>query len=534
MMKKFRRGLCLALMMVMLVCDCSVQANVSTGDGKSEASAIRLTLGKTKSAKLEEGQLFIFFEVVLSEPGKLELFLSADKIGTSVDVEMYKYTNEWSFWKQEKTIKYSKSKKKLSGTMTSEDVLPRGLYIIRVKPKKILKSAKKIKLKAQLTGAGYDDVEPNSSETDAQPMDVTGKNGVRTYKMMLTNLALLDREDLMDCFSLKLKESKQLHLKLSLKKPVDDLVVLLCKKSAEGSVLVKQYDVTGKKLDKSVKLGKGTYYVKVWYRGEQVQQIPYTISGSVSQRVTAVKLNKSKLTLWVDKNYGATSANLKATVSPSNATNKKLKWTSSKSKVAKVSSTGKVTARSVGKTTITVSATDGSKKFAKCMVTVKAPAPKISGAESLTEGNYTKYTTTVPGGKWMSSDESVLSLVSTDAGSVTVKAKKTGTATITYVANGVESNKISVRVKKASSKPTQPTSPIIQGPGVVWVGQSITFSVTNGVSGGSWYSGDTSILSGSGGGSSCSMTGRRAGTTYVYYKANGVESNRIQVQVRGL
>ena len=186
-----------------------------------------------------------------------------------------------------------------------------------------------------------------------------------------------------------------------------------------------------------------------------------------------------------------------------------------------------------------MSATDGSKKSAKCVVTVKAPTPKISGSTALTVGNYSKYTTTVPGGKWKSSDENVLSCVSTDSGSVTVKAKKSGTATISYVANGVESNKISVSVKAAPQKPTQPTTPSvtapkIQGPGVVWVGQSITFSVTNGVTGGSWYSGDTSILSGSGGGSSCSMTGRRAGTTYVYYKANGVESNRIQVQVRGL
>jgi nicotinamide mononucleotide (NMN) deamidase PncC len=57
--------------------------------------------------------------------------------------------------------------------------------------------------------------------------------------------------------------------------------------------------------------------------------------------------------------------------------------------------------------------------------------------------------------------------------------------------------------------------------------------VTNGVTGGSWISTDTSILSGSGG-SSCTMTGKKAGTVYVYYKANGQESNRIQVQVRGV
>lgn len=542
-MKMFRMGVCLMLIMAMLVCDCSVQAYANAGDGKSESSAILLTLGKTKTAKIEAEQSNVFFNAMLSEPGTLKLSLVADKLGTSVDVEVYKRSSEWSAWKQTKTINYSKSKKKLSGSLTSEYILPRGSYIIKVTPKKLLKSAKKIKLNAQLAGTGYEDIEPNSPEVNAQSMDISGKDGGRTYKMMLSSLTSLDSEDLMDCFSFKLKEAKQFHLKLSMKKQVENLSVLLCKKSAEGTALVKQYDVTGKKLDKTMKLGKGTYYVKVWYRGDdRMQQIPYTISGSVSQQVSAIKLNKSKLTLWVDKNFGATSANLKATVSPSNATNKKLKWTSSKTKVAKVSSTGKVTAQSVGKTTITVSSTDGSKKSAKCVVTVKAPTPKISGSTALTVGNYSKYTTTVPGGKWKSSDENVLSCVSTEADSVTVKAKKAGKATLVYVANGVKSNEISVSIKDAPKEPTRPTTPTtptvtaprIQGPGVVWVGQSITFSVTNGVSGGSWYSGDTSILSGSGGGNSCTMTGRRAGTTYVYYKANGVESNRIQVQVRGL
>lgn len=538
-MKMVRMGVCLMLIMVMLVCDCGVHANAYAGDGRSESSAIMLTLEKTKSAKIEAEQSNVFFYAMLNEPGTLKLSLSADKIGTSVDVEVYKRSDAWDAWKQTKTIKYSKSKKKLSGTMTSEYILPRGLYIIKVTPKKTLKSEKKIKLKAQLTGTGYDDIESNSPEVNAQLMDISGKDGGKTYKMMLSSLRILDSEDIMDCFSFKLKEGKQFHLKASLKESTEDLTVLLCKKTAGDVAVVKRYDMTGKKLDKTLKLGKGTYYVKVWYYGNRELQIPYTISGSVSQQVSAIKLNKSKLTLWADKNFGATAANLTTTVSPSNATNKKLKWTSSKSKVAKVSSTGKVTALSVGKTTIIVSATDGSKKSAKCVVTVKAPIPKISGSTALIVGNYSKYTTTVPGGKWKSSDENVLSCVSTDSGTVTVKAKKSGTATISYVANGVESNKISVSVKAAPQKPTQPTppsvtAPKIHGPGVVWVGQSITFSVTNGVTGGSWYSGDTSILSGSGGGNSCSMTGRRAGTTYVYYKANGVESNRIRVQVRGL
>lgn len=62
---------------------------------------------------------------------------------------------------------------------------------------------------------------------------------------------------------------------------------------------------------------------------------------------------------------------LKATVGPKSAGNKTVKWTSSNKKVATVSASGLVTAKKKGKVTITVKAKDGSKKFAKCTITVK-------------------------------------------------------------------------------------------------------------------------------------------------------------------
>lgn len=80
--------------------------------------------------------------------------------------------------------------------------------------------------------------------------------------------------------------------------------------------------------------------------------------------VTKVKLNKSSLNLDEGKTY-----RLKASVSPSNATNKTVKWTSSKKSVATVDSKGNVKAVAPGKATIT--AKSGSKS-AKCTVTVEA------------------------------------------------------------------------------------------------------------------------------------------------------------------
>jgi len=86
---------------------------------------------------------------------------------------------------------------------------------------------------------------------------------------------------------------------------------------------------------------------------------------TVTQLVSSVKLNKSSVTVSKGKTY-----TLKATVAPSNASNKKVTWKSSNSKIATVSSTGKIKGIKKGTVTITVTTADG-KKTAKCKVTVK-------------------------------------------------------------------------------------------------------------------------------------------------------------------
>ncbi len=84
--------------------------------------------------------------------------------------------------------------------------------------------------------------------------------------------------------------------------------------------------------------------------------------------VLIVSLSSTSLSL-VEGN----SATLSATVYPSNATTPTLQWSSSNTSVATVDSTGKVTARNVtGYAIITASATDGSGKFAECVVIAKA------------------------------------------------------------------------------------------------------------------------------------------------------------------
>ena len=80
-----------------------------------------------------------------------------------------------------------------------------------------------------------------------------------------------------------------------------------------------------------------------------------------------IALNKTSATIIKGK-----SLQLKATVTPSNATNGKVTWKSANTKVATVSGKGLVTAVSAGKTTITAYTGDG-KLTAKCSVNVVIP-----------------------------------------------------------------------------------------------------------------------------------------------------------------
>ena len=154
--------------------------------------------------------------------------------------------------------------------------------------------------------------------------------------------------------------------------------------------------------------------------------------------VTSVALNKSSLTMTV----GDTQT-LTATVSPSNATDKSVSWSSNKTSVASVSTSGVVTAKAAGTATITVKTNDGG-KTAICTVTVTAAKVSVTGVSlnktsmSMTIGDTQTLTATITPSNatdksvtWSSNNTSVASVSS--SGIVTAKAA--GTATITVKTN---------------------------------------------------------------------------------------------------
>ena len=167
--------------------------------------------------------------------------------------------------------------------------------------------------------------------------------------------------------------------------------------------------------------------------------------------VESVSLNKSEMTLTEGE-----SETLAATVTPENAENKSIKWSSNNEAVATVDANGTVTAKSAGTAVITATSTNG--KSASCTVKVEKkqiPVTEVRLSEStvgIVEGSTYKLTATVlpenttdsKSVSWSSSNSEVATV---DANG-TVTAKRAGTAVITATSTNGKTAGCTVTVEK--------------------------------------------------------------------------------------
>lgn len=107
--------------------------------------------------------------------------------------------------------------------------------------------------------------------------------------------------------------------------------------------------------------------------GGETASCQLTVTGPQTVQPTGINISQTSLTIEKDA-----SAQLTATVVPSNVENKTVIWNSSNLAVAEVTSNGKVTAIDTGTATITASTADG-KYTAKCTVTVAKPTVRVTG-----------------------------------------------------------------------------------------------------------------------------------------------------------
>ena len=110
--------------------------------------------------------------------------------------------------------------------------------------------------------------------------------------------------------------------------------------------------------DNKVDVADVTYLVNIIMNQSTSEDIP----------VTGVSVSPTSATISVNG-----TQQLSATVSPSDATNKSVTWSSSNTSVATVSSSGLVTGKTAGTATITVTTNDGNKKGTATLTVLPRP-----------------------------------------------------------------------------------------------------------------------------------------------------------------
>lgn len=231
---------------------------------------------------------------------------------------------------------------------------------------------------------------------------------------------------------------------------------------------------------------------------------------TVIRRATGISLNKKYVVTFVGR-----SVKLRATVKPGNATIKKVKWSSSKSSIARVTGSGIVTGIAPGEVDIKVKTTDGSNKSATCHVKVLEATPATSIEVSQRDITMKKGDTTRLSYYVLPKDNSDSIKFASDNKRVAVVSKKgniravgTGNATITIMSssgvtatvnvNVVAMNKTSIVMRQYDTETL-----IVMGTGF---GANIT-----------WYSSNNRIATVTGG----KVTGKAPGVAEIYAYING-------------
>lgn len=208
----------------------------------------------------------------------------------------------------------------------------------------------------------------------------------------------------------------------------------------KGDFTYRVTNPSGSEIDTSKEFGTtGTY--TAYIKAGSLPEI------SAKFEVSAILIESISIPTALDLNTN-NEETLTATISPANASNKTLSWSSTDESVATVDGTGKVTAHNAGQTKIKASSTDGSDKFSnECTVTVTdiqvtsidlsktSLTMKTNQSETIT-ATVNPSTATDKTITWSSNNESVAAV-----SNGTISSHSEGEATITATtSNGVNAS----------------------------------------------------------------------------------------------
>ena len=225
---------------------------------------------------------------------------------------------------------------------------------------------------------------------------------------------------------------------------------------SEDIVLKAIWEKEEKKKEQTTTTNKNDKIPQTPSQGNQNEQpTPTPTPENQNVEVTDISLNKNSLGLIIGN-----SDTLTANITPSNATNKSVTWSSSNSSIISVDNSGKVTAKAIGSATITAKTANGKEASA----TVTSDVKNIT----LTVGNQTisKYGTITSTNITVNIDangynvpDSLITWSAPDTSGYTAPAYmstngKTATVTARDVWNGTASVPITVKINNKQVKTT--------------------------------------------------------------------------------
>lgn len=319
--------------------------------------------------QLSQNESEDYYSFNLPQAGKYTLNLDAELEWVSISIIDYDGETIWSvnpYWNESKkhmTVSYSLD-------------LMKGSYCMLIR--KESSYVGKYKFNTSFAGVAESLVEVNSNKNDL----TDSATSVSFDKKYNEFLALNDKYDIY-----KISFSDTILFKTTITGDISKIGIMI--EDLNGNTVFSDFpkaDGSAKKINYTSEgklLASGTYYVVIEKIEGQTGKYSFTFSKAVAVKKVGVKKKIIQGTVGKTITIGTT-------ISPSNASNRKVKLSSDNKSVAKVLSNGKVKLLSPGKAVIYVRSAENTKIYAKCTVVVTAKAPKLKAVkENMWLGTHT-------------------------------------------------------------------------------------------------------------------------------------------------